>query len=97
MTGFSAYFGLLDCGKPKENDTVVVSGAAPAADCVDNAAPGSLCAAASFAAGVANAAPATVVDAGAAPALASAPGMAAACICLDLGLVAGAFCATALL
>ena len=28
MTGFSAYFGLLDCGKPNENETVVVSGAA---------------------------------------------------------------------
>lgn len=28
MTGFSAYFGLIDCGKPQANDVVVVSGAA---------------------------------------------------------------------
>lgn len=28
MTGFSAYFGLIDCGKPKANDVVMVSGAA---------------------------------------------------------------------
>ena len=28
MTGFSAYFGLIDCGKPKPSDVVVVSGAA---------------------------------------------------------------------
>lgn len=28
MTGFSAYFGFVDCGKPKESDVVVVSGAA---------------------------------------------------------------------
>ncbi len=28
MTGFSAYFGLVDCGKPKAGDVVVVSGAA---------------------------------------------------------------------
>ena len=28
MTGFSAYFGLLDCGKPREGDIVLVSGAA---------------------------------------------------------------------
>jgi NADPH-dependent curcumin reductase CurA len=28
MTGFSAYFGLIDCGKPKAGDIVVVSGAA---------------------------------------------------------------------
>ena len=27
MTGFSAYFGFIDCGKPKENETVVISGA----------------------------------------------------------------------
>jgi NADPH-dependent curcumin reductase CurA len=30
MTGFTAYFGLLDIGKPKEGETVVVSGAAGA-------------------------------------------------------------------
>lgn len=30
MTGLTAYFGLLDIGKPKENETVVVSGAAGA-------------------------------------------------------------------
>ena len=29
-TGFTAYFGLLDVGKPKPGDTVVVSGAAGA-------------------------------------------------------------------
>lgn len=28
MTGFSAYFGFIDCGKPKADDVVVVSGAA---------------------------------------------------------------------
>jgi len=28
MTGFSAYFGFMSCGNPKENETVVVSGAA---------------------------------------------------------------------
>lgn len=28
MSGFSAYFGFIDCGKPKEGDTVVVSAAA---------------------------------------------------------------------
>ncbi|MEM7283148.1 MAG: NADP-dependent oxidoreductase [Pseudomonadota bacterium] len=28
MTGFSAYFGFVDCGKPKPGDVVVVSGAA---------------------------------------------------------------------
>ena len=28
MTGFSAYFGLVDCGRPKKSDVVVVSGAA---------------------------------------------------------------------
>lgn len=28
MTGFSAYFGFVDCGKPKKDDVVVVSGAA---------------------------------------------------------------------
>jgi hypothetical protein len=28
MTGFSAYFGFVDCGKPREGDIVVVSGAA---------------------------------------------------------------------
>ena len=28
MTGFSAYFGFLDCGKPRPGDTVVVSAAA---------------------------------------------------------------------
>ena len=28
MTGFSAYFGFLDCGEPVKDDTVVVSGAA---------------------------------------------------------------------
>lgn len=28
MTGFSAYFGFIDCGEPKKNDVVVVSGAA---------------------------------------------------------------------
>ncbi len=28
MTGFSAYFGFLDCGKPVKDDVVVVSGAA---------------------------------------------------------------------
>jgi NADPH-dependent curcumin reductase CurA len=28
MTGFSAYFGLVDCGEPRAGDTVVVSGAA---------------------------------------------------------------------
>ncbi len=28
MTGFSAYFGLIDCGKPRRGDVVVVSGAA---------------------------------------------------------------------
>jgi len=28
MTGFSAYFGLIDCGKVHEDDVVVVSGAA---------------------------------------------------------------------
>jgi len=28
MTGFSAYFGFVDCGKPKKGDVVVVSGAA---------------------------------------------------------------------
>jgi len=28
MTGLSAYFGLLACGKPKKNETIVVSGAA---------------------------------------------------------------------
>ncbi|MDJ0709241.1 MAG: NADP-dependent oxidoreductase [Woeseiaceae bacterium] len=28
MTGFSAYFGFIDCGKPREGDVVVVSGAA---------------------------------------------------------------------
>ncbi len=28
MTGFSAYFGFLDCGKPQAADVVVVSGAA---------------------------------------------------------------------
>lgn len=30
MTGMTAYFGLLDVGRPKEGDTVVVSGAAGA-------------------------------------------------------------------
>jgi NADPH-dependent curcumin reductase len=30
LTGMTAYFGLLDVGKPKEGDTVVVSGAAGA-------------------------------------------------------------------
>jgi NADPH-dependent curcumin reductase CurA len=30
MTGITAYFGLLDVGRPKEGDTVVVSGAAGA-------------------------------------------------------------------
>jgi len=30
MTGMTAYFGLLDVGKPKEGDTVVISGAAGA-------------------------------------------------------------------
>src|SRR6185295_7590892 len=30
MPGMTAYFGLLDIGKPKEGDTVVVSGAAGA-------------------------------------------------------------------
>ena len=30
MTGLTAYFGLLDVGRPKEGDTVVVSGAAGA-------------------------------------------------------------------
>ncbi len=30
MPGFTAYFGLLDVGKPKEGDTVLVSGAAGA-------------------------------------------------------------------
>jgi len=28
MTGFSAYFGFVDCGKPREDDVVLVSGAA---------------------------------------------------------------------
>lgn len=28
MTGFSAYFGFIDCGKPRQGDVVVVSGAA---------------------------------------------------------------------
>ncbi|MGI9225864.1 MAG: NADP-dependent oxidoreductase [Woeseiaceae bacterium] len=28
MTGFSAYFGFVDCGKPQKGDIVVVSGAA---------------------------------------------------------------------
>lgn len=28
MTGFSAYFGFVDCGKPNKGDVVVVSGAA---------------------------------------------------------------------
>lgn len=28
MTGFSAYFGFVDCGRPKADDVVVVSGAA---------------------------------------------------------------------
>ncbi len=28
MTGFSAYFGFFDCGKPKKDDVVVISGAA---------------------------------------------------------------------
>lgn len=28
MTGFSAYFGFIDCGKPEQGDIVVVSGAA---------------------------------------------------------------------
>jgi len=28
MTGFSAYFGFIDCGRPKAGDVVVVSGAA---------------------------------------------------------------------
>jgi NADPH-dependent curcumin reductase CurA len=28
MTGFSAYFGFIDCGQPKKDDIVVVSGAA---------------------------------------------------------------------
>lgn len=28
MTGFSAYFGFVDCGRPQEGDVVVVSGAA---------------------------------------------------------------------
>lgn len=28
MTGFSAYFGFVDCGKPKDGDVVVLSGAA---------------------------------------------------------------------
>lgn len=28
MTGFSAYFGFVDCGKPRQGDVVVVSGAA---------------------------------------------------------------------
>lgn len=28
MTGFSAYFGFMDCGKPRRDDVVVVSGAA---------------------------------------------------------------------
>ncbi len=28
MTGFSAYFGFIDCGKPEEGDIVVISGAA---------------------------------------------------------------------
>lgn len=28
MTGFSAYFGLVDCGRPKAGDVLVVSGAA---------------------------------------------------------------------
>lgn len=30
MTGLTAYFGLLDIGRPKEGETVVVSGAAGA-------------------------------------------------------------------
>ncbi|WP_208592264.1 NADP-dependent oxidoreductase [Gracilibacillus suaedae] len=30
MTGLTAYFGLLDIGKPKKNETVVISGAAGA-------------------------------------------------------------------
>jgi NADPH:quinone reductase len=30
MTGLTAYFGLLDIGKPKAGETVVVSGAAGA-------------------------------------------------------------------
>lgn len=28
MTGFSAYFGFVDCGRPREGDVVLVSGAA---------------------------------------------------------------------
>jgi NADPH-dependent curcumin reductase len=34
MPGFTAYFGLLDIGKPREGDTVVVSGAAGAVGAV---------------------------------------------------------------
>jgi NADPH-dependent curcumin reductase len=34
MPGFTAYFGLLDIGKPKEGETVVVSGAAGAVGAV---------------------------------------------------------------
>ena len=30
LTGLTAYFGLLDIGKPKAGDTVVISGAAGA-------------------------------------------------------------------
>jgi hypothetical protein len=30
VTGLSAYFGLLEIGKPKEGETLVVSGAAGA-------------------------------------------------------------------
>lgn len=30
MTGMTAYFGMMDIGKPKQGDTVVVSGAAGA-------------------------------------------------------------------
>lgn len=30
MTGLTAYFGLTDIGKPKEGDTIVISGAAGA-------------------------------------------------------------------
>ena len=30
MTGFTAYFGLIDVGKPKAGETILVSGAAGA-------------------------------------------------------------------